>query len=352
LTWAFPIYRIEPDARSSANTRNDSEGRFYKYWCVGVASMENRSQLGRCLFKAAAPDGFTPAQRRLDWSEKVAAELGKLIGIPTAQTDFAVGYAIEQQRYIDGTLSVDYTPPGAQIVSGRRFLSIVDPLYDVDRLDGLDSYSVENILHHLQENLVRLPLGYHPPQGVDTGADLMVGYLLFDAWLSATDRHDENWELSIDNNGYTLCPTFDHGDSLGVKLSAQDREVSNFEHPALIESCWWENITIDGRVESAEISSIRAFTTAAKLYPDAARIWQEQLTQVTSTRIREIFERVPDDRITPTAAKFALDLLDFNRHKLIAISSRPDLQERLNADLTIKEPNSSSEQLKPPQESL
>jgi hypothetical protein len=85
MSQKFPIYRVEPAYRSIAITQSDSEGRFYKYWC-------NHPQLGSCLFKAAAPDGFTPEQRRLDWSEKTAAELGKLLGLPVARTELAIGF--------------------------------------------------------------------------------------------------------------------------------------------------------------------------------------------------------------------------------------------------------------------
>jgi hypothetical protein len=266
----FPIYLIEPENRSSANTRNDSEGRFYKYWC-------NHPQLGRCLFKACSPDGFTPAERRLDWSEKVAAELGQLFGLPVAHTELAVGYALELESYIDGTLSVDYTPSGGQVLSGREFMSIVDPLYDVDQSDGTDSYTVENVLWCLQENAVGLPKGWIPLPEILTGADLMVGYLLFDAWLSATDRHDENWELALLDDGYLLCPTFDHGDSLGVNLLPSERFTQDFEHPKSMESCWWQNQEVGGQIQALEISTRAAFTIAAASRPLAARSWLKQL---------------------------------------------------------------------------
>jgi hypothetical protein len=317
LTDLFPIYQIEPNDRSGANTRNDSEGRFYKYWC-------NLPQLGRCLFKAAAPDGFTPEQLRLDGNEKVAAKLGQLLGLPVAQTELAVGYALELDTYLPGTLSIDYTPSGAQILSGREFMSIVDPLYDVERLDGLDAYNVENVLKCLEENSVGLPPSWQPLPGIETAADVMVGYLLFDAWISATDRHDENWELALLEDGYLLCPTFDHGDSLGVKLSAEfgsivDRAVSlenRFRDPKLIESCWWQNLTIDGRVKAVEISNIKAFTIAAQLRPVAARIWLQQLNSIDLDDIDRVFDRVPSERITNKKKLFAIDLLLFNHQQL------------------------------------
>jgi hypothetical protein len=314
LISSFPIYRVEPQDRHGTNTGSDVEGRFYKYWC-------RHPELGHCLFKAAAPDGFIPTERRWDWSEKVAAELGKLLGLPMARTELAIGYARELGGYIDGTLSVDYTPRNGQVMSCRRFLSIVDPLYEVESLDGVDAYNVENVLHYLQAHSVDLPLNWHPPGGIETGADVMVGYLLFDAFVSATDRHDENLELAILEEGYFLCPTFDHGDSLGAKLSVESKSSGNVRDPKLIESCWWQNSTVEGRIEAVEISNIKAFEIAAKLRPMAAMSWLEVLTRIKADDIRAIFARLRAARVDEVSSRFAIDLLDFNRQQLLSRSA-------------------------------
>jgi hypothetical protein len=306
----FPIYQVAQVDRARVNTRSDSEGRFYKYWC-------SHPQLGRCLFKAAAPDGFTVEERRLDWHEKVAAELGKLLGLPTARTELAVGYVQELGTDIAGTLSVDYTPRGGQVMSGRRFLSIADPSYDLEQFDGADSYNVENILSRLQENSVGLPLGWIAPAMVEDAADLMVGYLLFDAWLSATDRHDENWELALLEEGYRLCPTFDHGDSLGAKLSSEEIKGRDFGSTKLIESCWWKNLVVGGQVNAVEISTAEAFVVGAKLRPLVAQVWLERLDSVDLDDIQRIFEQVPTAMINAERSRFAIDLLEFNRQNLL-----------------------------------
>jgi hypothetical protein len=306
----FPIYQVEQVDRAKVNTRSDSEGRFYKYWC-------SHPQLGRCLFKAAAPDGFTLEERRLDWSEKVAAELGKLMGLPIAKTELALGFSQEIESYISGTLSLDYTPVNAQIISGRRFLSFTDPLYDSNKPDGSDSYNVENVLFFLEQNSVGLPLDWIPPNGVKTGADLIVGYLLFDAWLSATDRHDENWELAMLEDGYRLCPTFDHGDCLGTKLSDQEIAIEDFGCPKLAESSWWKNQIVEGHVDTTEISTTEAFTIASELRPLAAQAWLKCLSQVKDTDVIQIFDQIPLTVLTTERNRFANGLLKFNYQQLI-----------------------------------
>jgi hypothetical protein len=306
----FLIYQVEQIDRAKVNTRSDSEGRFYKYWC-------SHPQLGRSLFKAAAPDGFTVEERRLDWHEKVAAELGKLLGLPIARTELAMGYVQELETYISGTLSVDYTPAGGQIMSGRRFLSIADPSYDVEQFDGADSYNVGNVLARLKENSVGLPVGWIPPLAIEDSSDLMVGYLLFDAWLSATDRHDENWELALLEDGYRLCPTFDHGDSLAAKLSLEEISGRDFGSARLIESCWWKNLMVGGQVSAIEISTAEAFAIGAEFRPLAARVWLERLDLVDAGDIQRIFEQVPTVVIDAERSQFAIDLLEFNRQNLL-----------------------------------
>lgn len=314
----YPIYQVEQVEANLSNSGIDSEGRFYKYWC-------SHPQLGRCLFKAAAPDGFTVAERRLDWHEKVAAELGKLLGLPIARTELAVGYVQELETYISGTLSVDYTPVGGQIMSGRRFLSIADLSYDVEQVDGADFYNIENILLRLQQNSVGLPVGWtlpsaiakFTPMAIETGADLMVGYLLFDAWLSATDRHDENWELALLEDGYHLCPTFDHGDSLGAKLSLEEIRGRDLGSAKLVESCWWKNQLVSGQISAVEISTAEAFAIGAKLKPLAARMWLKCLDSVDVGAIQRIFEQVPRVVVDAERSQFAIDLLEFNRQNLL-----------------------------------
>jgi hypothetical protein len=305
----FPVYRVDPSPWSFDGANSDSEGRFFKFWC-------EHAELGRVLFKEAASDKLLIHQRRFDWSEKIAAELGKLLGLPIAQTELAIAFSPEKQKYVEGTVSVDYRSGEERVISGRQFLSMVDP--DFDRVPAIssDPYNIPNILHHLQENAVGLPQNWLPPIGIETGADLMVGYLLFDCWISATDRHDENWEIALVEDGYLLCPTYDHGDSLGVKLSRESILAQNFQDPGLLESCWWESQDIDGRQRAVEISNQQAFATAARLRPFAAAVWLEQLQQVQPTDIIKILTQIPAERMSANIYQFVVNLIENNSNQL------------------------------------
>jgi hypothetical protein len=303
----FAIYQIGD--RGDLKIEEDN-GRFDKYWI-------SHHQLGRCLFKNASQIDSKPDQQRMDWREKVAYELGKLIGLPMAQTEFASKSISEKDVQISGSISVDYTPNGSQTMSLRSFLSQVDPNYDCAYSDSYeDGYSVENVMYYLQQNSVGLPPSWEGIEGIDDGVDLLVGYLLLDTWLGATDRHDENLEIAISETGYTLCPSFDHGDCLGSKLPLLE-QVVNFKDPRLSESCWWQTQDIDGRLETIEATTLEAFNNACQNRAISAKSWLDKLAAITYLQINEIFDRIPEGRITPVAAKFAKELLQFNQNELL-----------------------------------
>ena len=107
-----------------------------------------------------------------------------------------------------------------------------------------------------------------------------------------------------------LVSSFDHGLSLGS--TDDDEDKPNLSLADYVErysqSCFQSGYN--------KLPTENIFERAAQLYPDAARIWQERLKQVTLTQIQVIFNRIPDGRLTPIAAKFAIDLLAYNLERL------------------------------------
>jgi hypothetical protein len=292
----YRIYEIEIEYEI---TQRESDGRFMKYWI-------DRADLGRCLFKAATPFEEEIDDRRMDWREKVAEQLGKLIGLPVARTELAL--ARLPQKTVSGSISIDYTPERATVMSLRDFLTQVDPDYDRYDLNLEEGYNVGNIIDRLAKFFVDIPLDWARIDGIKDGADVFVGYLLFDAWLGATDRHDENIEITVLGNRYSLCPSFDHGDCLGSKLSSQERESIEFDRPQLTESCWWEG--------EDEISTLEAFEIAACIRPQAATTWLNRLANVDRIAISEVFDRLPDSLVEEYDIVFATELLEFNRNQI------------------------------------
>jgi hypothetical protein len=298
----YPIYRLTAEMKAMSDLSVEREGMLEKAWFV-------HPELGDCLFKKSAPSGREIVGCQTDWSEKIAFELAQLLDIPAARYELAEAKLSESDPdLIRGSISCSYISAGGEAISGEAFLSEIYPTY---QRDYPELYSVGRVLAALQNRQVQLPSGYTPPPGITTGAELFVGYLLIDAWVGNDDRHDCNFEIKLVEDRVELAPTFDHGKAMGATMSEVTRDRMSVEsYNRFLESGFWQN--------DRKISTFTAFEVAADLYPVAAKIWLERLVQLDDNRIAAIFDRVPDERITATAAKFAQDLLEANRDLILS----------------------------------
>ena len=302
MTDSYPIYQLTAEMKAMSDLSVEREGMLEKAWFV-------HPELGDCLFKKSAPGGREIVGCQTDWSEKITFELAQLLDIPAARYELAQGDLTESDRdLVRGSISCSYILAGGEAISGEAFLSEIYPTY---QRDYPELYSVDSVLAALQNQQVRLPTGYIIPPGITTGAELFVGYLLLDAWVGNDDRHDCNFEIQLVEDRVELAPTFDHGKALGATMSEVTRDRMSVEsYNKFLESGFWRN--------NRKISTFAAFEIAAALYPDAAKIWLERLIQIDSDQIEAIFNRVPNELITATAAKFAQDLLAANRDRILS----------------------------------
>ena len=215
----------------------------------------------------------------------------------------------ERQSFIEGSLSIYCLPSGFESIAGGDFLTSSIRDYETGYPS---SYSVENVLTSLVQNEVGCPQNWAGIPGIDRATDLFVSYLALDAVCTGVDRHPNNWEVMLGDGRLDLVPSFDHGSSLGGNLSESTRATiaaSDFD-PNLMKSAFWNN--------AGRVNPIQAFKIAVNLYSDAAQIWRGRLLQIDLDRIEGVFDRVPDERITATAAKFAQDLLEANRNRILS----------------------------------
>ncbi len=127
------------------------------------------------------------------------------------------------------------------------------------------------------------------------------------------DRHGSNWSVMSIEGKLELVPSYDHGVSLGSRNSDEDKlSRSLSEHTN-------ESSFSHFKDEKGSLSVFNTFLRAAKLEPEAAQIWLEKLKAITPEQIDEIFDRIPDGRITPISDRFARQLLAYNREKILSI---------------------------------
>ncbi|MBE9077546.1 HipA-like protein [Romeria aff. gracilis LEGE 07310] len=230
---------------SKAPEETEEMGTKEKFWFHDL----NREL---CLYKKSRPGTGE------DWSEKIAAELCELLGLPHADYELAT---FENSR---GTISPCFLPKAGSLIPGNEVLAQLMSDYPSGSSNP-SQHTISKVFQVIEKPTVNLPSGWVPPEGICTAADVFIGYILLDAWIGNTDRHHENWAfIRVEQQNYT----------------------------------------------------------AAQFRPEAARIWLERLAMVSATNTVDLFNRLPNERISPTASKFARRILEINQQRLLDCSGK------------------------------
>jgi hypothetical protein len=299
MSQKYPIYHLKPEQLID---RDVEDGMLRKNWY-------EHPELGECLFKEVRPTQSIITSARSDWSEKVVNEIGNLLNLPVARYEFATGYFDDSTELVEGVVSLNCIPEDADIFTGEEFL-IASGNYDSD---DPSQYTIENVLNALDAADVKPPSNWQQILEIDTGAKLFVGYMMLDCLVNNSDRHDHNWGIMSVGGRLELISSFDHGLSLGCTDEDEDKPdlsladyVDRFSQSSFQQGYY-------------KLPTFTIFDRAARIYPDAAKIWQQQLAQITTAQIDDIFDRIPESRITPIAAKFARQLLEYDRTKILSL---------------------------------
>lgn len=297
----YPVLQL-PGGRIAEN--REPLGSKEKLWLRDPTGEEPR-----VLFK------YNRAGTGEDWSEKIAAELAQLLGLPRSRVELAL---LDGQR---GAVMFDFTDNGnVALVHGNELLEAVDPQYPTQQRYRALEHTVDAVLRILSLPLVRLPEVTRPlPDGVTDAFGVFVGYLLLDAWIGNTDRHHENWGLLLNREDgkarLALAPSYDHASSLGRELSDESRmrqvrpsQGSRVEQYARRA----KSALYPGGGQTEALATWVAYQVAAANRPGAGAAWLDRLRQLPDDAVREVVEAVPGSHMSRTAKDFACALLDYN----------------------------------------
>jgi hypothetical protein len=256
-----------------------------------------------------------------DWSEKIAAELAQLLGLPHSKVELAM---FEEQR---GAALVDFTDNGrVALVHGNELLEFVDPDYPTERRYRAVKHTVAAVQNILTRPGVKMPDAPRPlPSGVTDAFGVFIGYLMLDAWIGNTDRHHENWGLlwhaDDASRSLVLAPSFDHASSLGRELTDDGRTRAGQASqgtPAERYARRARSAFYPGDGSARALSPWVAFHTAAASRPHTGRAWLNRLDSVPREVVREMVGAVPESLMSSTAKDFACALLEYNA-KLLGV---------------------------------
>ena len=303
----------------------------YGVWTVRIGDKSQIEQMGTkpkfWVFNDEGTEQFLFKYNRPntgeDWSEKIAAEIAELIGLPHAIVELA---QCEAER---GVVSKDFTEMGAKgsLVHGNELLVVIDSDYPSNQFRKVSQHSIDNLVKALSRKYIRLPDSHSFPSGIGNSVDLFLGYLMLDAFVGNTDRHHENWGILFrtgesEGEFYTeLAPSFDHASSLGRELTEPRREA------LLAGGGGQSTVAMYGRRARSAIYlrtgdkepllTLDAFSRFSEYATNARKIWLDILKGLSEDSLRECVERVPPDILSRSSAEFVYQLLLFNRERLL-----------------------------------
>jgi hypothetical protein len=298
------MYIIEKFSLPRANL--ESRGQKYKFWCQNPNG-------NLFLFKEGRE--FTGE----NWAEVVAFQISKLINLPSASYILAEWSDPESGKVRNGVLSQKMLSNEHTLVLGNELLSMVDKDYPRQQIREVRQHTVSSVINILSIANVKAPIGYSDAP-LTQGCDVIAGYIIFDALISNTDRHHENWGIVIiEKDQFYLSPSYDHASSLGrneplkkkkIRLTTKDKNYTVESYAEKAKSAFYPNSN------SKNLQTCRDAAKAAIKINKNAKAWINKISGITDQDFKNILSEVPDTIINDIDREFALKMLISNRDYL------------------------------------
>lgn len=241
------------------------------------------------------------------WAEKIAAEIAAELAIFHAKVELA------RFRDVQGSATESFARKGRELFHGNQVLAGQVLGYDPGRRFRQSSHTLANIFSAIER-------AFRSPQSVRASKVRVADYLVLDALIGNTDRHHENWGVLRKRApvGWTgiVAPSFDHASSLGREL--RDESAGKCRQRILAEgrvgqyaenapgAIYWEQSSRRG------VSPLELVRRASVLCPEIFRRALSPLDKLKEESFLRIVDRVPAEWMSPTARRFAIELLCYN----------------------------------------
>ncbi|MGC1030310.1 hypothetical protein [Pantoea agglomerans] len=255
------------------------------------------------------------------WSEKCAAELCHLLGIPHAH------YELAQTNDRLGIISPNMIPEQFRMVMGNEVLHSTStdypqPIQQGEKPVRVREHTVSRVLACLDRQPIQPPPSPYDLNGLNAG-DIFCGYLMLDALISNQDRHHENWAIMLNNDTgeQFLCPTYDHAASLGREMVDAERlerlssKDSNRQIPFFVRKARSE--LFKTKTDTRPLLTIDAYRQSVMEREGANLHWLSRLRSLSEESIAKVFNDVPAECISETARRFATLMVMENRRRLL-----------------------------------
>lgn len=251
------------------------------------------------------------------WAERIAAELGNLIGVPSARVELATWQGVP------GVASRSIVPHEVDRIRGslRPLGSLI---HGNEVLAGwMTQYDKEKMFRHADHTWANIKAAIDARFGNDAAAQMqrLGDLIVLDALIGNVDRHHENWALLqvMKPEGEPevgVSPSYDHASSLGRELL--DERRSELLRDDRIGSyvtrghggIFWD---VDSRRAPSPLELLRR---VADQSPNVVASALSRLRQITDEQIMGPVERVPPSWMTGVQKDFCHAFLQYTMRQL------------------------------------
>jgi hypothetical protein len=286
----------------------EQRGGKFKFWCQD----ETDSLI---LFKEGR------AGTGENWAEVVACELAKKLLLPTAHYALARWFDHEKEVYKDGVITRKFLADNHTLVAGNELLNITDPSYPMKQGRKVKQHTVRAAIAILKEVDVGKPL-IETGHTMTNAIEVLAGYIIFDALISNTDRHHENWGVIVTGKDtFHLSPTYDHASSLGrnePQESKVRRLVSNDKNQSVEHYVAKAKSAFYGTTNAKTLMTCREAALVALSIIPRSKYWIEGISKFTFENLNNIVKEVPTEIMTDIDKEFCIEMLLCNRNFLVS----------------------------------
>lgn len=255
-----------------------------------------------------------------DWAEKIACELCRLLGLPHVHYELAH----DDSADLPGVICASCAPRPLALILGNQMMLQRDPAYPAEEGNRykVRAHTVDAVAEVLRLLAPPTSAGLEGTlDGLNSGLDVFVGYVMLDAWIANQDRHHENWGALRDNEQLSLAPTFDHGASMARNLGDDERHERMTTRDTQRQVGAFARRARSAFYQSSEaarpLTTVEAWHAFAALAPHAANHWRCRLAAIDSDTVVDLLLQVPPSRMSTVCRDFTGNLLRENHVRLL-----------------------------------
>lgn len=214
------------------------------------------------------------------------------------------------------------------IIHGNQLLGFVDSTYgraERVRRYGEPSHTLEAIFSVFDYFDCRPPESFTASEPQIDVIGAFAGYILLDALIGNTDRHHQNWAVTVapGEDRFCLAATFDHASCLGRDLPEEEivkrlaTRDAGFSPEAYAERA--RSALFRPSETEKSMTTLEAFERVQRLHSKHGAVWLNRVENISEKEFGDILTAVPESRMPVAAKKFALRTMMHNRNRLLKL---------------------------------